>query len=259
VSDHGAANFSPEDGWLDPNAAVQGFRIKARSLGASYLADRVVGLSTEGNLVRSATLGSGRTVEADHIVNCAGAWAQEICAMLGVPLPVEPMRRFDTHFAYQAKSSRCPTSRISAALAMRPEGSGFTAGLVDWNEPRGFDFEVDHTYFSRVVWPAAAHRIRAFKTLKEGSAWTGLNDQNELDANMILGRVPREIRELHHGDRLFGPRTDACTGCRPCGGRACARRRLPDAGSVPNGISANHRPDPLSGGWYRLSVILQVI
>ena len=190
VSDLGAASFSPEDGWLDPNAVLQGLRKKARSLGASYLQDRVVGFQTSENLVRSAGLATGNSIEAEHFVNCAGAWGKEVCAMLGIPLPVEPMRRFDTYFECQTEIEPLPYIKDLSRLAVRPEGRGFTAGLVDWNEPRGFNFDVDHAYFQSAVWPAAAHRVPAFATIKEGSTWSGLYDQNELDANMILGRCP---------------------------------------------------------------------
>ena len=190
VGDLGAATLSPDDGWLDPNAVLQGFRRKARSLGAIYKRDRVVALDSSGNVVRSARLASGEMIEASWFINCAGCWAQEICAMLGIPLPVEPMRRFDTYFDYQGEIEPLPYIKDLSRLAMRPEGRGFTAGLVDWDEPRGFNFDIDHEYFSRVVWPAAAHRIPSFETIKEGLTWTGLYDQNALDANMILGTCP---------------------------------------------------------------------
>ena len=190
VGDLGAATLSPEDGWLDPDAVLQGLRKKARSLGATYLQDRVVGLESSGNLVRAVALASGAVIRAGHVVNCAGAWAKEICGMLGIPLPVEPMRRFDTFFEYQGTIEPLPYIKDLSRLAMRPEGRGFTAGLVNWNEPRGFNFDIDHTYFPSVVWPAAAHRIPAFNTIREGPTWTGLYDQNELDANMILGACP---------------------------------------------------------------------
>src|SRR5437899_1304419 len=69
----------------------------------------------------------------------------------------------------------------------RPEGKGYSGGVPDLAEPRGFNFEVDHRYFERVVWPALAHRFRAFETTKVRSTMSGLYDQNELDANMIIG------------------------------------------------------------------------
>jgi FAD-dependent oxidoreductase domain-containing protein 1 len=193
VDDLGAAAFSPDDGWLDPNAVLQGLRKKARSLGTTYLKDRVVSLHAEGGLVRSATLASGAVLPAEHFVNCAGAWAKQVCAMLDMPLPVEPMRRFDTYFECQADIEPLPFIKDLNRLATRPEGRGYTAGLVNWNEPRGLNFEIDHEYFRTNVWAAAAHRVPAFATIKERRTWTGLYDQNEMDANMILGRHPGRL------------------------------------------------------------------
>jgi glycine/D-amino acid oxidase-like deaminating enzyme len=44
-----------------------------------------------------------------------------------------------------------------------------------------------------VVWPAAAHRVPAFETIRPGRTWTGLYDQNSLDGNMILGAWPGRL------------------------------------------------------------------
>ena len=193
VDDIGGAAFSPDDGWLDPNAVLQGLRKKARHLGADYVTGRVVGLDFGKTAVRSATLESGETIQAQYVVNTAGAWAAEICALASMPLPVEPMRRFDHYFECAADIESLPYIKDLGRLAMRPEGRGFTAGLVDYSEPRGFNFELDHGYFERVVWPAAAHRIPAFEVIKPGRSWSGLYDQNSLDANMILGNWPGRL------------------------------------------------------------------
>ena len=193
VDDIGAAAYSPGDGWLDPNAVLQGFKKKARSLGAEYVTDRVVGLDVEGTTVCSAALASGAVVRADAFVNTAGAWATSICAMAGMPLPVEPMRRFDHYFECRAALEPLPYIKDLDRLAMRPEGRGYTAGLVNYAEPRGFNFEIDHGYFERVVWPAAAHRVPAFEEIRPGRSWSGLYDQNCLDANMILGCWPGRL------------------------------------------------------------------
>lgn len=193
VDDIGAAALSPEDGWLDPNAVLQGFRKKARDLGAQYRADRVVALHKDGNTVRKATLESGGEIEADYIINTAGAWAAQVCALVDMPLPVEPMRRFDHYFECATEIEPLPYIKDLDRLAMRPEGRGFTAGLVNYSEPRGFNFDIDHDYFERVVWPAAAHRVPAFEVIRPGRSWSGLYDQNSLDANMILGNWPGRL------------------------------------------------------------------
>ena len=92
------AALSPGDGWLDPNAVLQGLKKKAQHLGAHYVQDRVTAIQCESKhgskRVTSATLASGAVIHADVIINAAGAWAAEVCAMIGMPLPVSPMRRF---------------------------------------------------------------------------------------------------------------------------------------------------------------------
>ena len=39
---------------------------------------------------------TGERIEAEVFVNAAGAWAGEICQDIGMPLPIEPLRRLAT-------------------------------------------------------------------------------------------------------------------------------------------------------------------
>ena len=55
------------------------------------------------------------------------------------------------------------------------------------NEPRGYNFEVDHGYFDEVVWPALAHRFPQFEKTKCKATLPGLYDQNDFDGNPIIG------------------------------------------------------------------------
>jgi glycine/D-amino acid oxidase-like deaminating enzyme len=185
--DIGAAVYSPDDGWLDPNSLLQGVRKKAIALGATYVEDRVTGVTAAGGRVTGVALEKGDALECDVLVNAAGAWAGQVCEMVGMPLPVYPMKRYDHYFECKAEVETLPYVKDIARLAMRPEGQGFTAGVPNWDEPRGFNFDIDHTYFENVVWPAIAHRVPKFEAVKLKSSWSGLYDQNALDTNMILG------------------------------------------------------------------------
>jgi FAD-dependent oxidoreductase domain-containing protein 1 len=187
VDDLGAGVYSPDDGWLDPHSVLQGFRRKARSLGAEFISDEVVGVETERGLARTVTLKSGISIATDAVINAAGAWAKEICAMVGWTVPIEPMRRYEHYFEAAEPIEPLPYIKDVNRLAFRPEGKGYSGGVPDLAEPRGFNFEVDHGYFERVVWPALAHRFRAFERTKVRNTMSGLYDQNELDANMIIG------------------------------------------------------------------------
>src|SRR5579864_2496555 len=84
LASHGTAN----EGWFDGSALMQAFRRKARELGAEYVADEVVGLSSH-----AVTLRSGTSLEASAIVIAAGPWSGGVAALAGVALPVEPRRR----------------------------------------------------------------------------------------------------------------------------------------------------------------------
>ena len=188
VDDLDGGAYSPGDGWCDPSSFLQGMRKKARSLGVVYIQDKVVGLDKAGHAVTHATLASGKKVGADVFVNAAGAWSAGIGAMIGMTLPISPMRRFEHFFSGHKKIEALPYVKDLNRLAFRPEGQGYSGGLVDSDQARGFDFDVDHDYFERVVWPALAHRFpTAFEGARCHRTWSGLYEQCELDGNPIIG------------------------------------------------------------------------
>jgi glycine/D-amino acid oxidase-like deaminating enzyme len=190
VDDLELAVHSLDDAWVDPHSVQQGFRRKARALGAAFLAEEVVAIDREGPHLRGVRFASGGAVAAAFVVNAAGAWADQVCAMVGMRSPIRPMRRFEHYFECDTPIEPLPYVKDLDRLAFRPEGRGYTGGKPDGDAPRGFNFEVDHGYFERVVWPALAHRFPAFERTREKSVMAGLYDQNELDGNAIIGPWP---------------------------------------------------------------------
>ena len=189
--------LSPEDGWLDPNSVLQGFRKKALALGVTAIGDRVVDLYVTGHRVTELALASGRRLRADFVINAAGTWAASLAKLAGMDLPVNPMRRFEHYVEIEQTLPPMPLLKDPARLVARPEGRGYSVGLVDGREPRGFNFEVTPGYFEDVVWPALAKRIPAFESLRLKREWAGLYDENELDGNMILGNWPGRLDNFH--------------------------------------------------------------
>lgn len=185
--------LSPEDGWLDPNSVLQGFRKKAQALGVEFKRDRVVDVFTRGQRVSGLELASGEKIAADAVINAAGCWAASIAKLAGMDLPVNPMRRFEHYVEIAAALPPMPLIKDPDRLVMRPEGKGYSVGLVRSDEPRGFNFEIEPDYFRDVVWPACAARIPAMEALKLKREWAGLYDQCELDGNMILGNWPGRL------------------------------------------------------------------
>src|SRR5438067_5029127 len=116
-----------------------------------FLADEVVGLVRKGKSVTTARLNSGQQIEASHFVNAAGAWAKDVCAMVDVKVPIEPLRRFEHYFESQDPIEPLPYLKDPKRLAFRPEGRGYSGGVPSLEAERGYNFEVDRHYFDRVV------------------------------------------------------------------------------------------------------------
>ena len=197
VDDIAAGSFGPDDGWLDPHGALQGFRRKARSMGVSFVADEVVAIEAGSRRVERVRLKSGASRAAGAVVNAAGAWSAEVCAMVGMALPVEPVRRLVYFFEIRRRLEPLPLVIDPSGLYFRPEGGGYVCGRSNPDEPAGFNFEVDYDYFERVVWPLLAHRVPAFEAVKLGRCWAGLYDLNRLDGNLVIGPWVGGLENFH--------------------------------------------------------------
>ncbi|MBN9514111.1 MAG: FAD-binding oxidoreductase [Alphaproteobacteria bacterium] len=188
LASHGTAN----EGWFDGPALMQGFRRKARELGAAYVADEVVGFSGS-----SVTLRSGGRLEAKTIVLAAGPWSGEVAARAGIALPVEPRRRSVFVFDLREPPGITPLTIDPSGTWFRPEGRFYIGGTtpVTGNDPPGAPLEVQHQEWDEIVWPTLAARVPAFEAAKVVNAWAGYYEYNTFDQNGIVGRHP-EIESL---------------------------------------------------------------
>ncbi len=65
----GAAVFGhANEGWIDPNTLLQGFRRKARALGVGYLEDEVVGFARSGGRLQGVRLAAGGEIAAGSVL-----------------------------------------------------------------------------------------------------------------------------------------------------------------------------------------------
>ena len=110
-----AATYHADDGWADPNLAVRGYAAAAREAGVDVrTGTAVTDVLTDGGTAGPNDVGGGsagetdgrRTgvtvtgvetadgrIDADVVVNAAGAWARSLAGMAGVDLPIHPRRR----------------------------------------------------------------------------------------------------------------------------------------------------------------------
>ena len=184
------ANYSPNDGFLDPYGALTGLRRKARAMGAKFVQGDVTGLETAGGLVRAVLLADGTRLPADTVVNNAGAWAHEICAMLGFDIPVRPLHRTTFYFEPETPQPKLPQTLDGQPAAFRQQGEGFLTGLTQFEIAGDFIWEPKHGLFEDTIWPRIAHRNPAFETIKLKNAWACHYAYNSFDGNMLIGNWP---------------------------------------------------------------------
>jgi sarcosine oxidase subunit beta len=80
--------IAERDGAAMPYRTTAAFRRKAEALGQRFLeGTRVLRMTREGQGWRIET--SAGHISAGAVVNCAGAWADQICAQVGEPVPLE--------------------------------------------------------------------------------------------------------------------------------------------------------------------------
>ena len=182
--------YGTKDGFIDPYAAVTGFRRKAESLGVKYIKNRVVELTSQQSKVTGVILDSGEHLKAEAVVNVAGAWAPEICALVDMKIPVEPACRATFYFETEDDLGPVPNTKDQSGVGFRTEGRGFATVSTPAGDPGGFRWDItqsDYDNFEAVRWPALAHRVPAFERLKVKNSWTGHYAVNRFDGNTIIG------------------------------------------------------------------------
>lgn len=188
------------EGWFSNTGLMNGFRNKARALGADYLVDEVTGIRRDGNRVSAVTLKSGREIKAGMIVNASGPRAALTARMAGLDIPVEPRKR--TLFVFDCAETpegtatlnkgRLPLMIDPSGVFCRPEGRYFLAGCAPVSDPTAGwdDFDPRYEEFEEIIWPALAARAPAFEAIRVVNQWAGHYDFNTLDHNLVVGRHP---------------------------------------------------------------------
>ncbi len=210
--------FCSTDGFVDPYSAMTGFMTWACDHGATlwknatvesitrYCASPVdappagssvplrdlsgLSFSPRSDSKTSFEITTTRgAISTRVMVNCAGPWAAEIATMVGIHLPVEPLRRMlvPTEPFDQFPHTAPMIVDMSNGFHFRPESRGF---LLAWNDPEetpGYKTDFEPSFIERIL-TRAANRVPVFENLAVNPkrAWAGLYEMTP-DHHPILG------------------------------------------------------------------------
>ena len=186
--------YCPADGFIRPLEILRGYTEAAVRLGARFRYGVAVEGVREGVEGKTGTwLTTAGEVSAGLVVNAAGAWAGEVGRMLGIEIPVTPLRR-------QVAITR-PFDLLPEEMPMTVcVGDGFHLRVRDgrvlllWpDDPVGedpFETSVDEGWLTKVVSKAHAHVpcLRAAE-IDRAACWAGLYEMSP-DRHALLGRAP---------------------------------------------------------------------
>jgi sarcosine oxidase subunit beta len=194
------ATFCARDGICDPNGVTMGFAQAAQRAGVEIRrATTVTGVRTERGRVAGVDTDRG-FLATRTVVNAAGPWAKAVGAMVGIAIPVEPLRRHI--FIAQppaaggwahggpAGTAAAPASRVmvidfESTFYFHREGANLLFGMGDPDERPGFDITVNWQMLEKIT-PIAVRRLPALVDVAIARAWAGLYEMTP-DANPIIG------------------------------------------------------------------------
>ena len=160
---------------LEADRLLQAFAKAVKAKGGEVrLGAGLRGLGREGGVWRAET--AAGAIEAELVVNAAGAWADEVAAMAGVrPLGLIPLRRtvilFDPPGGVDA--ARWPFTKTAAdEFYMLPQGGRLLASPVDEHPSAPCDAQPEDLDVALAAW-----RVEQFTTMKVervAGRWAGL-------------------------------------------------------------------------------------
>lgn len=186
-------NFCSTDGFVDPYSLMNGFTSYALERGARILREcEVTGIERDAQGVSGVVTSKG-TISTRNVVNAAGAWAAPIARLIGVDLPVSPLRRMlvPTEPTNLIPHTAPMVVDMSTGFHFRPEGAGILLAWNDVAETPGYKTSFDPAFIEKVL----MHAVERLPGLEEvpvnpRRAWAGLYEMTP-DHYPVLGPDPQ--------------------------------------------------------------------
>jgi len=189
TNDLTGGTFCAQDGYAGPYEVVQGFAQRARDLGVKIIQKtEALGIGISKGEVQSVLTNEG-VIATPIVINAAGPYANHIGKMVGIDIPVRPVRRqiFVTGPFDRIRDPLPVTIDFHNCWYFKREYPGYLlAGPQD--DESSFNTNVD---FESMMSAArkAVYRVPVFKKTGIIRGWAGLYELSP-DNHAILGKVP---------------------------------------------------------------------
>ena len=189
VDDVRFATFGPRDGHCDPTSLLHGYVTRARERGAVFREEEpVVAIDRDGGRVARVRTAK-REIACETVVDAAGAWAAQVAALVGIDLPIVPLRRqiFVTDPVPGIDREFPLTVEFASSLYFHRESGGVLLGMVDPADRPAFNESLNWDFLPTIVERALA-RFPALERANVKTGWAGLYEDTP-DKHPILGRI----------------------------------------------------------------------
>lgn len=192
-----AGVWSPEGGHCTPESVVQGYARAARALGVRIIRHcEVTDVVREGDTITAVETAQG-SIATDTVVCCAGAWSRALGDMVGVDLPVEPVRRelLVTEPMPDLPANVPFTIDFSSTLYFHREGPGLLVGMSNQDEEPGWSLQHTDEWLEQVI-EVAERRVPLLEEVGMAARWAGYYEVTP-DHNALIGEADGVSRFLY--------------------------------------------------------------
>lgn len=180
--------FGAKDGLGDPNSVTQAFARQAMQLGVDIQNETVVtAIERQNRHIASVATNRGE-VKTRTVVCCAGAWSSEIGKMVGIEIPIAPLRR-QLHVTGPLPEfpRDYPFVIDFGGPYFHPEGDGVLFGMSNEKETPGFKFSIDEAYREKTL-ERAMERLPLLGKAEIAREWAGVYEVTP-DHHPILSKA----------------------------------------------------------------------
>jgi sarcosine oxidase subunit beta len=202
ASDAAGFTFHSRDGHADPFLTTFAFVEAAKRLGVTFHKNaECIGIKVEGERVRGVSTTRG-DIDADIVINCAGAYAQIVSKMAGVELP-NWSEKHEIMITEPVEQGVCPPMLMSFSgnyyIQQRPHGS-IICGMSPVGHDQSFDTSSSGS-FAVEMCKKLVRLLPAVKNIRVVRIWAGLYDMTP-DGSPIIGET--NVKNFYHSTGYSG-------------------------------------------------------